>query len=926
MPHADLPRYRDGFFQTFLAELPGSPTRESLEQQQPAGTPFMLMGDYVEHAGAAVTAAPNATITPKYAIRTEVGGAVRTFVLVWIVERIDVATDSKPTMARILADFRKPSATDETKELSTELAETWAKALATEAAKTALARNLAEITQVPEGLPTTNLDELKSFLLHFGTYKPNGEYYAKGTVAEGKFPEGISAAYLVAETGNVAEVQLQRDHFYCSALVSERLWNPQADAGNYRQLVYRIEDEGETAIKRWRLALVHTVAVKRAAGDTFNRFVFFHAPVGVGLDIPESARTAIGPVTASFLEKLPAFTADLSTTLDDPNTPLVGTPEAPYVLLLGAVAQDFPQTPLPEGVIADGEGATRTFRCPPAHVMELGARLDIEDLTVSTPVWSEMVDARKELNLAGRTLPAGITAANTGKGVVIGVVDVGIDGSHPAFLGRLDDPTKSRIHSVWNMWEKGGSSPFKRSGAKKGSPYTGMDFGKEYIGHEEVITVQDDDGHGTHVAGIAAGHPVGGWPGGIAPAATIVVAAVGNSGFSNDILNGVKYCFQKATELGLPCVVNISLGNQHHPHDSTDLLSIGLTQLVSQNRVPAAVTDLGHPISPEYINGRIVCASAGNYRGKDLHWQTTIPANGEVSVVYQPATSIDGITFWAYNEDASTVRLRISARDSANALLVTQEVGLHTNSGPVKGLKGEDKDLPVQVYFHYGPERPNNRHYNVELYWYKKDKTTGMVSPWIVRIRNTANSACIIHGFAAFREKRGKFIFDPTQTKPLIGVTYTQAELDAFDTHKVSAPGNAAGVICVAAFVSKPSLKKPAGEIAWFSSPGPLRAAGPGRRAIDVTAPGAMIFSARSAHAVFGSSNPVGPDQTVGMNGTSMATPVVTGLVAALLQTDPKLNTGLIVHRLERACTRRPGDSVNDWGLGRIDAAVFLKP
>jgi subtilisin family serine protease len=924
MPHADLPRYRDGFFQTFLAELPGSPTREALEQQQPAGTPFVLMGEYVKHTGAAFTAAPtNASIAPKYAIRTEVSGKPQTFGLVWIVERIDVATDSKATMVRILADFRKPSASDETKELSTKLAETWAKGLASDAVKTALAKNLTEITQVPEGLPTTNLEELKSFLLHFGTYKPNGEYYAKGAVAEGKFPEGVSIAYLAETTGNVAEVQLQRDHFYCSALVLERLWNPQAETGDYRQLVYRIEDQGETSANRWRLALLHTVAVKRTASDVFNRFVFFYAPVGLGLDIPESARTAIAPVTASFLERLPSHMAGLSAALDDPNTPLVGTQDAPYVLLLGAVTPDFPQTPLPEGVIADGEGAIRTFRCPPAHVMTLGARPDIQDLTVSTPVWIDMTEAKREVNLSARTLPAGITAANTGQGVLVGIVDSGIDGAHPAFLGRVDDPTKSRIHSVWNMWEKGGDSPFKRSGGK--AAYNAMRFGKEYIGHAEVITVTDPGAHGTHVAGIAAGQPVGTWPGGISPAATIVVASVYTmGGFLNDIVAGIKYCFQKATELGLPCVVNISMGTERHPHDSTDPLSISVTQLVSQSFIPAVGIDFVVTPMPGYINGRVICASAGNARGTNLHWQATIPANGQVSVVYRPslqpastgsgstpAFADDGITFWAYNEDASTVRLRISARDSANALLATPEVGLRGSGGAVTTT------LPggLQVNIHNGPERPNNRHYNPEIYWYLTPPAAAAFSPWIVKIRNTANSACVIHGFAAYREYRGSFVFNAAQTQPLIGVTYTPAELASFETHKVSTPGTAAGAICVAAFTSRPAgWGTTVGELAPFSSPGPLRAAGPGRRAIDVTAPGDAISSAKA-----------GSTTVVDMAGTSMATPVVTGLVAALLQMDPKLNTGQIVNRLELACKRRPADSVDDWGLGRIDAALFLK-
>ena len=912
MPHADLPRYQDGFFQKFLADLPGAPARSALEQQQPANTPFALLGEYALYTGAALTPVPNASITPQFSIRTGEGAAAQTFVLIWIIERLDVATDSKETMTRILGDFRAPAAAGANAPggLSSELATAWANALSTDAVRQALAQNLSAITAAPAGLPTTDPVQLKAFLSHFGTYKPNGDYYAKGAVVEGQFPEGVSSAYVAADTGNVAEIRLQRDNFYCSALVSARLWNPQALPSDFRQLVYRIEDQGEQATDRWRLALLHTAAVKRPGSSAFNRFIFFYAPVGLGLEIPESARGALAPSTASFLERLPAYLADLAGSLRDSMTPLVGTTQAPYVLLLGTVSQDFPRTALPEGVIADGAGFIRMFRCPPAHVMTLAARPDVQDLTLSTPVWYDMADAKREVNLAARTLPAGVTAANSGQGVVVGIVDTGIDGSHPAFLGRQDDATKSRIHSVWNMSESGGQSPFQRTDAAHKDAYKSMGFGKEYIGHDEVITVRDSDGHGTHVSGITAGRPVGAWPGGIAPGATIVVAATGAGTYINDIVAGVKYCFQKATELGLPCAVNISSSTQRHSHDGTDPLSIALSQLVSSNFVPALGLNRLASEMPAFIPGRVICCSAGNLGGDNVHWQATIPANGEVSVVYRPVQAEDGVTFWAYNEDATTVRLRISARDSATPVLATPEVPPQGSGAAVTTT------LPggLRVNINNGPQRPNNEHFNPEIYWLQPTPPVAL-GPWIVRIRNTAASACVIHGFAVYRDARGRFIVDAAQTQPLIGVTYTPAQLTSFETHKLGSPGVSSGVICVAALTSTPGLPTAVGELAPFSSPGPLRAVGPGRRGVDVTAPGHQVLSAEAGTGGF-----------VNMSGTSMATPVVTGLMAALLQLNRDLSTGQIMGRFETACRRRPADPVDNWGLGRVDAALLLTP
>ncbi len=941
MPHENLQTYRDGFFQKFLADLPGSPTIETLQPRQPQGRPLELMGDYIDYTGNAFTPLPNTSITPDFAIRTGSESNTRTYAMLWVVERIDVETDGAETMARILADFRPPNASGsaEDESLNTQHANNWAQALSSPATRQALARNLSDITEVPDGLPTSNLDELKSFLAYFCTYKPDGTYYTKGSVTEGEFPAGVSETYLAQDTGNLAEIRLQRDNFYCYAMVPEQLWNPQAPATRYRQLVYRIDDQaeeqqggegggdqGQDATDRWHLALLHTVGATQPE-NTGSRFIFFHADTGLGLAVPPNAQSALDPATAALVDELPALQADLAATLADPNTPIVGTEQSPYVLLIGAVTEAFPATDLPEGVIADGEGATRTFRCPPQHVMALAERDDVDNLVLSTPVWPTMQQAKQEINLAGRTLPTGVTAANTGQGVLVGIVDSGIDGGHPAFLGRHDDPTKTRIHSVWNMRESGGQSPWDRSSSANKPAYRSMQFGREYIGHDEVTTVNDRGiGHGTHVAGIAAGRAFGTWPGGISPGATIVVAGVGTSGgYVNDVIAGVKYCFQKARELSLPCVVNISLGTSHHAHDGTDPLSIALTQLVSQNFTPSSL--FVATATQVYLDGRIICASAGNNRGDNLHWQTTIPAGGEASVVYQPfgrgvssRTTFDGVTFWAYNEDGTAVRLRISTRHATNALLATGEIPMQTSHRRVT------YPLPggLRVNLHNGPERPNNRHFNPEIYWSRPAPPPAptpapSTAPWIVRLRNTGRSNCVVHGFAAFREYSGGFIFDPAVTQPRIGVTYTPDQLRQFNSHIVSTPGTGHGTICVAAFTSRAGIPShTVGELANFSSPGPLRAAAPGQRAIDVTMPGQMISSAKSWK----------PHDTsrgvVDLQGTSMASPMMTGAVAALLQMDPNLDTGQIRNRIEIASTRRATDSVNDWGLGRLNAAQFL--
>jgi len=319
MPHPDLQAYRDGFFAKFLADVPGAPTVASLESKQPAGQPLVLLGDYVEYGGPPIAPLPNASIKPQFAIKTDSGGQVQTYVMLWIVERFDVATDSLETIARILADFRSPTATgsSDADSVGSELAKKWSEALTKDPVRQALAKGLASITAVPAGLPVTDLDELKTFLLHFGTYKADGNYYAKGTVPEGQFPNGVKPEYLAPDTGNVAEVKLLRDSFYCYALVAERLWNPQAEAKKFRQLVFRIEDRGADAPDRFRLALLHTVSASEAA-TAQTRFIFFFAGVGLGLAVPDTARTSLSASAAALAAELPDRLATLSEALKDP--------------------------------------------------------------------------------------------------------------------------------------------------------------------------------------------------------------------------------------------------------------------------------------------------------------------------------------------------------------------------------------------------------------------------------------------------------------------------------------------------------------------------------------------------------------------------------------------------------------------------------
>ncbi|MEO7328220.1 MAG: S8 family serine peptidase, partial [Minicystis sp.] len=75
---------------------------------------------------------------------------------------------------------------------------------------------------------------------------------------------------------------------------------------------------------------------------------------------------------------------------------------------------------------------------------------------------------------------------------------------------------------------------------------------------------------------------------GVAPGATIIVATP-KKFFDPDILNAARFIFDRADELGLPCVLNLSVGGDFGPHDGTSALERGLAAMVGDDKPGRAV-------------------------------------------------------------------------------------------------------------------------------------------------------------------------------------------------------------------------------------------------------------------------------------------------------------------------------------------------
>lgn len=148
----------------------------------------------------------------------------------------------------------------------------------------------------------------------------------------------------------------------------------------------------------------------------------------------------------------------------------------------------------------------------------------------------------------------------TGRGILVGVIDSGIDYRHPEFL-RPDGT--SRILYMWDQSARG-TPP---EGYKIGQEFTEADFNRSLSEGGPPLTT-DISGHGTAVAAIAAGNS------GVAYESDLIVVRLGvprpeSFPKTTELMHMVNYVLEKALELRRPVAINLSFGNTYGSHGET---------------------------------------------------------------------------------------------------------------------------------------------------------------------------------------------------------------------------------------------------------------------------------------------------------------------------------------------------------------------
>jgi subtilisin family serine protease len=481
---------------------------------------------------------------------------------------------------------------------------------------------------------------------------------------------------------------------------------------------------------------------------------------------------------------------------------------------------------------------------------------------------------------------ARVTAVHTGPpshrgaGVIVGIIDSGIHYEHAAF--RNADGT-SRILAIWDQGLSPAAGEQHPAAFSYGVEYRKAEIDLALASGNPLSTVRhldiqipNDGFHGTHVAGIAAGNGGGAGQGqpaftfvGVAPDADIVVVAntrgraAGERGLgdSADSLDAVQYIFNVAAAEGRPVVINQSQGDNVGPHDGTSLLEQGIDNLLTGA-------------------GRVLVKSAGNEGARNRHASGQLNAGATQTVRFSVPNFTSQVVVDIWYDGADRIDISIDPPGSAAAGPVVSPGNTATQTLANGNEAFIDTDL----------DDPGNSDNRIFVDLSPGSETQVQTGLWALRLTATTATPA---PWNAWIQRNSGSQFRP----PFVNEERT-----------ISIPGTAPGVITVGSYVTRGSS---IGGLSAFSSRGPTR---DGRQAPTVAAPGEVLMAPQ----------PASTGDLYGlMQGTSMAAPMVTGVVALMLERNATLTAADVRARLMNTA-RHDGftgaAAGNDWGAGKLDA------
>lgn len=484
---------------------------------------------------------------------------------------------------------------------------------------------------------------------------------------------------------------------------------------------------------------------------------------------------------------------------------------------------------------------------------------------------------RKEVEQEGEAAPV----YYRGKGVMVGIIDHEIDFGHPVFS---DAEGKSRIKQAhYTYFNSEGKTERK-------------EFGESNLQEciDERMSLEVTSSHGTHVAGIAAGSTDSFLPGnsmkqyyGMAPEADILAYDLVNFA-SNDVLYSLTSAFEKSKAENRPVVVNMSFGSIIAQIDGQDEFS---------KKIEAIYENYGY-------DGKIICVASGNEASRRVSAQMEcdnpiVDGNWTFQkklACFLTAKTTNLVSFCGADNKEFAVRYdfyhlngsEFGKEPFASTPLITSENAGEMQEKPFH-IEGVVDDTDYS--FDFIPETevsPNNRFLQYGVFMPGDSQNFYVVANIFTKDEGMKIDAAVAN--SSFMNMSDDEYVLPNN-------------LGSLSIHAASDD-----VISVGAFVTRTTYTDTErdrytldqfgeeGDITLYSS---FSDEHYGRPRPDVVAPGLLIISALHHNAkgrpIVGTMTRDGVEYKWGaMDGTSMATPAVSGIVALWLQADPTLTVNEI--------------------------------
>ncbi len=561
------------------------------------------------------------------------------------------------------------------------------------------------------------------------------------------------------------------------------------------------------------------------------------------------------------------------------------------------------------GFIQSGKyGRIRTGIVELEKIEKLAALPEVSYLEMATEVRPLLDKAITSSNVDkahnGLNLPEGYT----GDGVVVGIVDIGFDYTHPSFYDSTG--VNYRVKRVWEQ------------NATSGTPPSGYSYGRELSSRSTILTAQMDEAssHGTHVAGIAAGSGAGTADQyrGVAFESELVLVSI--DGTNLGIAEGVDYIIKYANSVNKPCVINMSLGTHIGPHDGLSALDQAFDSLTG--------------------NGKLLVGAAGNEGQDALHIRKTYTTNDTLMVSFmnfpQSSLGTNGMglmDIWGEPNDSFSVSINIYNTNTDQVEDFTPYISSNANGSFNYTIQDDDvfsDDCIVEIATEINPLN-NKPHMMIAVDHTDQDDDYRWVLVEIIAHNSSTKMWCQENAYFTSNGYAAPFVNGSTSS--------TVGEIG----------GTGKSVISVGAYTTTNSYTNFGGnqqtipafaaleEIAPFSSKGPTA---DNRTKPDITAPGNVViapvssfdpeYSANADEVAFSVTNGTKDWYFGALEGTSMASPMVAGILALWLEANPKLSPTKVRDILKNhskvdthtGAIGTNGD--NTWGWGKIDALAGL--